>query len=285
LSGGPGGSGGIAPQSGLWWNAAEAGRGFALDAQNGHLLVAGMMYDPDGAPVWYISDGIMGDGGRFQADLLRFSNGQVAGGAYVAPSQPAIAGSLELDFTAADRATLTLADLAGAKSITQVELRPQHAIPPANGRPKFLDGSFSQVIAVGDGLSSIIVDGIVTLARDDDATDGSAHYVVQSASAKVRYTGFVSQDEGQCAVDASALVALTGDDGEVDLQADGAYSGSIAFSTTLETVACSAPLALPLDIEITLGGTFEGDNAAGPQPGVPSNPGQWTQWNLVGRND
>ena len=281
LAGGTDASG---PQSGMWWNASESGRGFALDVENGHIMLGAMMYDPDGAPVWYVADGLIADGSRFQADLLRFSNGQTMDGAYVAPGLPAIAGSIELDFTASDRATLTLADLDGVKRSTQVELRPQHVKPPLIARPKFLDGSFSQVLSLTDGTSNLIVDGIVTLERIDDATDGSAHYVVQSASANVRLTGYVSQDEGSCAVDASSVVALTSDNGRIDVQADGVYSGVIDFQATIDTVACAAAYSLPVEVRISLGGTIDGQDASGPQPGMATNPNAWTRWNLVGRN-
>jgi hypothetical protein len=43
------------PESGWWWNPAEAGRGFFLEWQGGILNIAGYMYDNAGDPVWYLT--------------------------------------------------------------------------------------------------------------------------------------------------------------------------------------------------------------------------------------
>ena len=43
------------PESGWWWNANEAGRGFFLEWQGGILNIAGYMYDDQGNPVWYLT--------------------------------------------------------------------------------------------------------------------------------------------------------------------------------------------------------------------------------------
>lgn len=270
---------GIVPQSGVWWNAGEAGRAFVIDANGGHVVVGALMYEASGDPVWYTADGVMSDVSHFKADLLRTANGQTMGGDYVAPSTPVVAGSIELDFTAPDRAKVTLTDL-GANSTTS-DLKPLQVKPPLLARPKSLAGTFSQAIDLADG-QTLLVDGTMTLLRTDDATDGSAHYVVQSASANLRLVGIVSQDEGSCPIDTSGSVALGTDAASIDVEADGVYSGTIAFDTSLDVVACAALFTAPISVKIGLAGRMDGQDAVGPQPGMAT-PGAWNRWSFAGR--
>jgi hypothetical protein len=43
------------PVTGIYFNAVEPGRGFAIEVQNGFLYVGGYMYGANGNPVWYVS--------------------------------------------------------------------------------------------------------------------------------------------------------------------------------------------------------------------------------------
>ena len=43
------------PESGIWWNEVESGRGFALEIQNNTMFLGGYMYDDAGNPIWYSS--------------------------------------------------------------------------------------------------------------------------------------------------------------------------------------------------------------------------------------
>lgn len=271
---------GIAPQSGVWWNAAEAGRAFVIDANGGHIVVAALMYEGSGDPVWYTADGVMSDGAHFQADLLRTANGQTMDGDYMAPSTPVVVGSIALDFTAPDRAKVTLTDATGTYATTS-DLKPLQVKPPLLARPKTLAGTFSQAIDIAEGGPTLLVDGTITLQRTDDATDGSAHYVVQSGSAKLRLVGIVSQDEGSCPIDTSGSVTLGANDASIDVEADGVYSGAIGFDTSLDVVACAALFTTPISVEIGLAGRLEGQDVVGPQPGMAT-PGAWNRWTLSG---
>jgi hypothetical protein len=275
-----GAASGIVPESGVWWNADEAGGAFVIDANGGHVVVGALMFEPSGDPVWYVADGVMSDGSRFKADLLRTATGQTMGGDYVAPSTPVVAGSIALHFSAPDRAKVTLTDAAG--NATTSHLKPLQVKPPLLARPKSLPGSFSQAIDTADGERTLLVDGTITLLRTDDASDGSAHYVAQAGGANLRLVGIVSQDEGSCLVDASGSVTLGGDAASIDVQADGVYSGAIGFDSSLDVVACAALFSAPISVRIGLAGRLEGQDAVGPQPGMAV-PGAWNRWTLSGR--
>lgn len=77
------------PATGIWWNAAQSGRGFTLEMQGENLLIGGYMYDNDtgGNPVWYISsapyhretNGIDSVISTFSGAWQQYANGQAMG--------------------------------------------------------------------------------------------------------------------------------------------------------------------------------------------------------------
>ncbi len=44
---------GFAPESGMWWNPAEPGRGYFIDYQSDTVLFGAYMFEPDGRSTWY----------------------------------------------------------------------------------------------------------------------------------------------------------------------------------------------------------------------------------------
>lgn len=99
------------PQTGYWWNPAEAGRGFTLEVQNGTMYLAGFMYDAAGNPLWYLASGNMSSATLFQGTWTQYGNGQTLTGSY----QPASVvnsnvGAVTLQFASTTSATLTLPD-------------------------------------------------------------------------------------------------------------------------------------------------------------------------------
>ena len=98
------------PRTGWWWNPDESGRGFSIELQGDHLFVGAYMYDEAGNAVWYVADGLMESPTRYSGPLLQFSNGQTLTGAYRAPAPPATVGTITVDFSATDEATVTVSD-------------------------------------------------------------------------------------------------------------------------------------------------------------------------------
>lgn len=85
------------PRAGAWYDPANAGQGIDLQPIAGGLGFTWYTYEADGRPTWYLAAGPMqGDG--WSAPLLRFRwNGSSA--------TPTTVGSVQLDFSAEDRAT------------------------------------------------------------------------------------------------------------------------------------------------------------------------------------
>lgn len=100
------------PETGWWWNSAESGRGFALEIQNGALMLAGYMYETTGSPVWYLSiANPMASSTSHQGVWGQYANGQALGGAYKAPTVAnANVGAVGITFHSSIAATMSLPD-------------------------------------------------------------------------------------------------------------------------------------------------------------------------------
>ena len=99
------------PESGWWWNPAESGRGFFIEWQGGFVDVAGYMYDAEGRPTWYIAALATPDPMRITGQWWTFANGQAMGQPYRPATRTSDnAGALDIRFTSATAATMTLPD-------------------------------------------------------------------------------------------------------------------------------------------------------------------------------
>ncbi|QJR14342.1 RCC1 domain-containing protein [Usitatibacter palustris] len=87
------------PESGWWWNAAESGRGFFIEWQNGSATMAGYMYNEAGQPIWYITVSATPDPLRYSGTWLEFTNAAV--------TNPNV-GPATIQFTSPTTATMTL---------------------------------------------------------------------------------------------------------------------------------------------------------------------------------
>ncbi|HET7845681.1 MAG TPA: cytochrome c [Xanthomonadales bacterium] len=99
-----------APQSGWWWNAAESGRGFALEFQGDAVFGAGFLYADDGDPTWYVVSGRMATPTRYAGDWIAFTDGQAMGAPYRPPLRAPDPGAVVLEFGDATHGTLVLPD-------------------------------------------------------------------------------------------------------------------------------------------------------------------------------
>ena len=100
------------PESGWWWNEAEAGRGFFLEFQNGWLDIAGYMYDDQGNSVWYLTVGqIAGTAAArsFGGNWWSYGNGQTLTGAWRANARiNDNVAPVTVNFTSRTTAVMTL---------------------------------------------------------------------------------------------------------------------------------------------------------------------------------
>lgn len=106
------------PESGLWWNPAESGRGYTIDIQDNTLQLLMYAYRPDGSAVFYTSAGPMTyrySGNRlaevsYTGTLDSSEQGQCLGCPYRAPVfTPNAAGSVRIDFSSEITATMHFA--------------------------------------------------------------------------------------------------------------------------------------------------------------------------------
>ena len=98
------------PVAGWWWNPDEGGRGFGIEVQGNVLVMTGYMYDEAGEPVWYLSSGSLVDPAHYHGQWLAYRGGQTVTGTYRPPATPQLAGDVDVRFTAATTAVLTLPD-------------------------------------------------------------------------------------------------------------------------------------------------------------------------------
>jgi hypothetical protein len=99
------------PEGGWWWNPQESGRGFFIEWQGGFANIAGYMYDEQGRPTWYITVAPTPDPLRITGSWWTFANGQAMGQPYRAATRTSDnAGALDVQFTSATTATMTLPD-------------------------------------------------------------------------------------------------------------------------------------------------------------------------------
>lgn len=100
----------ITPVTGLWWNPAESGSGYALDVKHGVLVVTVYSYRADGEPQWYLAAGPLTNNGRsFSATLDKYRAGQCISCAYT--GRPTLAGNdgvISIEFASSTSATVTL---------------------------------------------------------------------------------------------------------------------------------------------------------------------------------
>lgn len=134
------------PQSGMWWNPQEGGRGFTIDVQDNIVVFMAYLYNAQGKAEWYYSDGqLSADGTQFTSTLYRFENGQCI----TCPFKPATsvgnAGMATVKFSTPGKGVLTWAG--GSTNIERYNFRIGEA-------PDALLGEWTFVYDIG-GISFV----------------------------------------------------------------------------------------------------------------------------------
>jgi alpha-tubulin suppressor-like RCC1 family protein len=94
------------PQTGWWYNPAEGGRGFSIEARGNRLFFGAFHYDTAGNAVWNYAGGPTSlDGSLFTSDFVATSGGQTLTGPYRPPAF-ANAGTVTLIFSDATHGTI-----------------------------------------------------------------------------------------------------------------------------------------------------------------------------------
>ncbi len=129
---------GVSPQTGYWWNPAQGGRGYMIEQSGVNLFFAAYLYDDAGNATWLAAGPAPLSGSTFTAPLNRYAGGQTLTGKFVAASVGASPGSVTLQFTDTQHATMTWPG--GATALERygfvsngLTLPPQSASQPENG--------------------------------------------------------------------------------------------------------------------------------------------------------
>ncbi|TWO70108.1 hypothetical protein FN976_17385 [Caenimonas sedimenti] len=98
------------PETGVWWDPTENGRGFVLEVQDGVMVLGGYMYEDSGRGVWYGATlTSTGGAGRYLGTWAQYAFGQSLGGAYRRPVVGnANVGQVTLEFSSTTSAVLSL---------------------------------------------------------------------------------------------------------------------------------------------------------------------------------
>ena len=98
------------PESGQYWNPEEPGSGYAIEIQDNYLFITFYVYDEDGFPVWYTSEGFLDGNSSFTGRLIYFSGGQCLG-CYWQDNEAQYSGygTMTLEFITETTAELTVA--------------------------------------------------------------------------------------------------------------------------------------------------------------------------------
>lgn len=128
--------GSVRPETGIWWNPAEPGRGFALEYGEGFVAFSTYLYADDGRPDWATAafryDGTLPRG---EAPLSQFRDGQALLGPWREPQLAPSPGTLAIRFDSPTRANITWPG--GTVQVERVLLNPgTAALPPATGYPE-----------------------------------------------------------------------------------------------------------------------------------------------------
>jgi len=107
---GAGATAGLQPETGIFWNADESGRGYTVEVLGDTISWTMFHYDDRGEPTWHLAVAPLRHG-AFNAPFLRYSGGQTLGGPYVAPAAPQLDGTLGASFSQPCAASLWLPNM------------------------------------------------------------------------------------------------------------------------------------------------------------------------------
>ncbi len=105
----------------LWWNPNESGWGMAMAQQNANIFLAWYVYDSNGKPVWYVAPNCAVTGSACAGTVYSTTGPPLGTGFDPHQVQVTTAGTISVNFTDANNATLTYTvnGVAGTKSITR----------------------------------------------------------------------------------------------------------------------------------------------------------------------
>lgn len=99
----------VIPQTGMWWNSTEGGRGYAIEyyPASGNLFFGSFLYTTDGAATWYVATCAL-TGGNCSGPLMAHGGGSTLTSSAASGAAPTGAvGQIALNFSTASTGTMT----------------------------------------------------------------------------------------------------------------------------------------------------------------------------------
>lgn len=105
------------PQTGMWWNPAESGRGYAVERQGSVVTLGAYMYEAGGQPVWYVGLLNRQASGSYQGQISRYAGGQTLTGSYRAPTSGSTVATATFTLSSATSGTLTFVTATATQAV------------------------------------------------------------------------------------------------------------------------------------------------------------------------
>lgn len=99
----------VIPQTGMWWNTAQGGRGYAIEfyPDTGNLFFGGFLYNTDGSSTWYVSTCAL-TGGTCTGSLAAYAGGSTLTSSTASGvGQTGTVGQIALAFSDSKNGTMT----------------------------------------------------------------------------------------------------------------------------------------------------------------------------------
>ncbi|MFZ4701993.1 MAG: fibronectin type III domain-containing protein [Candidatus Methylumidiphilus sp.] len=201
------------PESGVWWNPAEGGRGYFLDVQSNIISFSAYLYDSSGNATWYSSSGTLNADGSFDGKLQEYSGGQSMKAAYKPATIKGDVSTMRLACTSSTTCTLSWA---GGTVPLQRYVFGVSPVPQGSTAPS------SPLIGTATFVNGNAVISFTPPSPDQSVPVTRYTAVCQSGSSKVSgwslaspVTGLTSGLTYSCTVNATNAVGVSKDSGTV----------------------------------------------------------------------
>ena len=255
------------PQSGWWWDPNQSGSGFSIEVQGNSLFIVGFMYDDAGNPVWYLSAGPLSSPTTYHGNLLFIAGGQTESGPYHPPSTATSIGTVDLNFSAVDQATLTFTEAPAARATgvgplasrgstrnLQRQFKHPQYVPPNTYKGSYNVTATSHTDA-GQGVAHIdqtyliSFKGVTWTLSDLSTLNGQHVYTLTSGSLSVDFASIEDSPPGVCTASATInqdLMTLPQRNFNLSVSDSGRYFLSMVLN--LGDVTATAPIKCSFDV-------------------------------------
>ncbi len=162
------------PQGGTWVVTSEVngqpGRGLAMDAQNGTLVVQMYAYESSGHPTFYLASGAL-QNERFSAPLMRYSGGRYFGSGPRSGAEAGSPGNVSIRFTSGVTGFITFP---GEPEVAISRFNFGYAFAPASLKGLWTFTSF--------GSDGVLADAVEFTRQGDATTNGNGLMVTSNGT-------------------------------------------------------------------------------------------------------